>query len=135
MSRRTFIRKSSCDRVRCYFLVHTFKINKIWIDFIKRFPRYSQVVKNFFRLYLRKSSCVRVEIFAVSIPSIHLSNKQKRTRLSLAVYISFAHGRIDPWADRHFSKKFSFFLLDQQYICMSIPISIISQILSHSGQS
>ena len=75
-------------------LFSTFKINKVWIDFIKRFLRYIKVLKNFIRLKLRKSSCVRVEILAVSMPSIHLSNKKKphsiiSTRSRVLVYITF----------------------------------------------
>ena len=68
-----------------YFLFQTFKIEKVWIDFINRFPKYSQVVKNFIRLYLRKSSCDRVEILEISIPGMHLSNKKNRNRLSSPV--------------------------------------------------
>ena len=56
--------------------------------------------RTFIRLQLRKCSCVRVEIFAVSIPSIHLWNKKNRIsiifiRSWVLVYIAFAHGRTD----------------------------------------
>ena len=113
------LRAIGSNRFWCYFLVHTFKIKKVWIDFIKRFP--SKVVKNFIRLYLRKPSCVRVEILAVSIPSTHLSNKKTALdyRSWVLVYITFAHGRTDGRTDRQifFEKVF-----------LSLPISIIFQI-------
>ena len=114
------LRAFGSNRFWCYFLVHTFKIKKVWIDFIKRFPRYSKVVKTFMRLSLRKPSCVRVEILAVSIPSIHLSK-----RSWVLVYITFAHARTD---GQTFFEKVFFFLADQEYIYMPIPISTISQI-------
>ena len=85
MAIRTFIcfqlRKSSCDRVQPGLVVFSsscniFIIKKVWIDFIKRCPRYSKVVKNFIRLYLRKSSCVRVENFGTSISGMCVSNKK-----------------------------------------------------------
>ena len=50
MARRTSkignLRAFGSNRFWCYFLVHTFKIKKVWIDFIKRFPRHSKVLKN-----------------------------------------------------------------------------------------
>ena len=99
------LRAIGSNQFYCYFLVHLF-------------PRYSKVVKNFIRLQLRKSSCVRIEIFAVSIPSIHLSNK-KATLNYLYRFLSFSvhnfcartDGLMDGRTDRHFLKKFYFFLL------------------------
>ena len=115
------------------FLVHIFKIKKVGIDFIKRCPRYSKVVQNFIRLQLRKPSCIRVEILAVSIPSIHLSNKKTALDylyplLSFSVHCVLLRpaGRTD---GQTFFEKVFFFLADQEYIYMSIPISTISQIL------
>ena len=79
-TRRTFIRlqlwQTSYDRFQSGLVLFSspYLPNKrVRIDFINRIPGYSKVVKNFIRLYLRKYSCVR---FAVSIPSIHLSNKK-----------------------------------------------------------
>ena len=82
------------------------------------------IVKNFIRIYLRKSSCVRFEI-AVLIPSIHLSNK-KTAIVYLYPFLSFSVHKFCGPTDI-FPKNF-LFLPDQEYIYMSIPISIISQI-------
>ena len=133
------LRAFGSNRVWCYFLVHTFKIKKVWIDFIKRFPIYSKVVKNFIRLWLRKSSCVWVEILAVSIPNIHLSNKKPHsiifTRSWVLVYISFAHGRTDGRTERHFSKKFYYFLLIKNiYTCLCLS-RLFFKFHPHSDQS
>ena len=114
MARRTFIRlqlrKSSCDWVQLFL-----------VDFIKRFPRYSKVVKNFIRLYLRKPSCVHV----VSIPSIHVSTK-KIARDYLYKFLSFSVHNFCARTDRHFSKKYSFFFLIKNiYTKVSIHFFIL----------
>ena len=145
MARRTFIRlqlrKSSCDWVQSVLVLFSssYRQNKkVWIDFIKRFPRYSKVAKNFIRLYLRKSSCVRVEILAVSIPSIHFSNK--KTALDyLYPFLSFSvhnfYARTDGRTDRHFSKKFSFFFLIKNiYTCLYLS-RLFFKFHPHSDQS
>ena len=86
------------SRVWWYFLVHILKIKKVWIDSIKRD---SKVVKNFIRLYLRKSSCVRVENF----DSHYTPFKQKKshsiifTRSKVLVYTNFADGQTDGQTD------------------------------------
>ena len=96
MARRTFIRfqlrKLRSNRFWCYFLTHTFKIKKVWIDFIKRFSRYSKVVK----VYTFQTKKPLSIIF---------------TRSWVLVYITLAHGRTYGRTDRHFLKKFYFFLL------------------------
>ena len=90
MKLTSILRAIGTNRCWCYFLVHTFKIKKVWIHFIKRFPWYSQVFKNFIWLLLRKSSCVRVEILAVSIANIHLSNKKRSALDYLYPFLSFS---------------------------------------------
>ena len=77
-----------------------------------------------FRLYLRKFSCDRLEILAVSIPSIQLSNKTACNYLSPFSGFSVQNfcGRTDS------SPKRLGFLPNQEFICMSMPMSIISQI-------
>ena len=95
----------------------TFKINKLWIDFIKRFPRYSKVVKNK-SIKLCKFSCVRVEIFAVSFQT--KPHSIIFTRSWVLMYITFAHGRTEGRTNRHFLKKFYFFLFIKNiYTCLS----------------
>ena len=42
-------------------------------------------VENFIQLLLRESSCDRVEILGISIPSMQLSNQKKRFWLSSSV--------------------------------------------------
>ena len=72
-----------------YFLVHTFKIKKTWIDTINRIRRYEELVKTFIRLLIRKSSFDLREILVGSIPSRHLSTKQPNaTIFILYLYIS-----------------------------------------------
>ena len=100
-----------------------------YVKLVTSFEHQDMARRTFIRLQPRKASCVRVEILAVSIPSIHLSNKNKKphsiisTRSWVLVYITFAHGRTD---GQIFFEKVFFFL--QEYIYMSIPISIIFQI-------
>ena len=69
------------------------------------------------RLQLRKSSCVRVEIFAVSIPRIHQKKQHSIiiTRSWVLVYITFVHGWTDGRTDI-FWKSFIFSSLSRIYI-------------------
>ena len=139
MARRTFIRlqlrKSSCDRVQSVLVLFSspyLKNKKSLNRFHQTVPEIQQSLKNFIRLQLRKPSCVQVEILAVSIPSIHLSN-QKTVLDYLYSFLSFSvHNlcaRTDGLTDgQKFFENVLFFPPDQEYIYMSIPISIISQI-------
>ena len=121
------------SRVWWYFLAHIFKIKKVWIDFIKRFPRYSKVGINFIRLFLRKSSCVPVQISEFRFP-LYAAFNYLYPFSSFSVY-KFC-GRTDRQTDWHsFLEKVLFFLTDQEYIHMSIPISIIFQISRPCDQS
>ena len=114
------LRAIGSSRFWCYFLVHTFQIKKLWIDFTKRFPKYSKVVKNFIRLQLRKFLCVRIEIRCFD--SQYTAFKPKKphsiifTRCWVLVYVTFAHGRTDWRKGRHFWNSFIFSSWSRIYI-------------------
>ena len=104
MAGRTF------SRVWWYFLVHIFKIKKVWIDF-KRFPRYSKVVQNFTRFYLRKSSC----FFALCTFQTKRPHSIISTRSQVLVYTNFSDGRTDGRTDI-FRKSFLFSYSSKIYV-------------------
>ena len=132
MARRTFVllqlRKSSCfgfSRVSWYFLVHIFKIKKpgsissigswdieksLKISFASNFVSLRAFVQFRFPAYTIQTKKTHSIIF---------------TRSWVLVYITLAHGRTDR---QTFFEKVFFFLSDQEYIYVSIPISTISQI-------
>ena len=98
------------------FRVHSFKMQKVRIDSVDRIHKYSKVVKNFIRAQRRKYSCDLCEILAGSILGINLSNKENRMQY------------LYPFSNSRTKKvlRTDGRLPDQEYICMSIPISIIS---------
>ena len=110
------------SRIWWYFLVHIF-------DFIKRFPRYSKVVKNFILFYLHKSSCDRIHFDSRYVPF-----KEKKTHY-LYPFSSFSVHKFCGRPDKHFSKKFSFFLLIKNiYTCLYLP-RLFFKFHPHSVQS
>ena len=130
------LRAFGSNRFWCYFLVHTFKIKK----FESISSNGSRDIPKSLKISFG-SSFVNLRAFgwkflAVSIASIHLSNKKKphsiiSTRSWVLVYITFAHGR----TDRHFSKKFSFFLLIRNiYTCLYLS-RLFLKFHPHSDQS
>ena len=103
----------------CYFLVHTFQIKK----FESISSNGSRDIAKSLKISFGSSFvslCVRVEIFAVSIPSIHLSNK--KTLDYLYLFLSFSvHNFCARTDGQTLFEKVLFFPPAQEYI----PISII----------
>ena len=118
MARRTFIRvqlrKSSCYRVQ--------SVKTVWIDFIKRFPRFSKVVKITFVYSFVSPRAFGSKFRQFRFPPFKQPHLIIFTRSGVLVYITFAHGLTDGRTERHFSKKFYFFLLIKNiHIYMSEP--------------
>ena len=114
-------------RVWCYFLVHTFKIKKFG-SISSNGPR--EIAKSLKISF--GSSFVKLRAFGSKFDSQYTPFKQKKTALDyLYSFLSFSVNnfcaRTDGRTDRHFLKKFYFFLMIKS-IYMSIPISTISQI-------
>ena len=107
------IRVFGSNRFWCYFLVHTFKIKKFKSISLNGSRDIAKSLKISFG-----SSFVNLRAFG-SFDSQYTPFKQKKphsiisTRSWVLVYITFAHGR----TDRHFSKKFYFYLLIKN-ICL-----------------
>ena len=117
------LRAIGSNRFWCYLLVHTFKIKN----------RFESILSNGSR-DIAKSLKISFGSSFVSFrnfDSQYTSFKQKKlhsiifTRSSGLVYTTFADGRTN---GQTFSEKVLFFPPDQEYICMSISISIIFQI-------
>ena len=124
--------------VWCYFLVRTFKIKKFESISSNGFRDIAKSLKISFG-----SSFVSLRAFGSfgSFDSHYTPFKQKKphsiisTLSWILVYITSAHGRTDGRTDRQtffekvfFFLLFFFFLPDQEYIYLSISISIIFQI-------
>ena len=141
MARRTFIRlqlrKSGSghgnraigsNQVWCYFLVHTFKIKKVWIDFIKRFPRYSKVN---LRAFGSKFWQFRFAVYTFQTKKTALDYFYPFLSFSVHNFCARTDGR----TDRHFSKKFSFFFLIKNiYTCLYLS-RLFFKFHPHSDQS
>ena len=139
MARRTFIRlqlrKSSCVRFWCYFLVHTFKIKK----FESISSNLSRDIAKSLKISFG-SSFVNFRAFGSKFWQFRFpvyTFQTNKTALDyLYPFLSFSVHNFCARTDRHFSKKFSFFFLIKNiYTYMSIPISIISQISTPCDQS
>ena len=130
MARRTFIRvqlrKSSCVRVHSVLVLFSKKsVNR----FHQMVPEIQESRQKF-----HSPSCVRVEILADSIPSIHLSNR--KTALDyLYLFLSFSvHNFCARTDGQTFFEKVFFFLPDQEYIYMFI-LRLFFKFHPHSDQS
>ena len=84
------LRTIGTNRVWCCFLAYTFKVKKDRIDFINWTTRYSQVVKNFIRFYLRKSSSDRVESFGWHFRYLVYTFQTKKSSHVLHTFLSFS---------------------------------------------
>ena len=116
------LRAIGFNRVWCYFLVSIVKIKKHRIDSISWSLRVSIVVLRAFGSKCR----FPVDTFQTKKPHSIIS-----TRSWVLVYITFAHGR----TDRHFLKKFYFFLLIKNiYTCLYLS-RLFLKFHPHSDQS
>ena len=142
MVRRTFIRlqlrKSSSNRVWCYFPVHTFKIKK----FESISSNGSRDIAKSLKISFG-SSFVSLRAFGSKFWQFRFpvyTFQTKKTALDyLYPFLSFSvHNfcaRTDGRTNRHFSKKFSFFFLIKNiYTCLYLS-RLFFKFHPHSDQS
>ena len=116
------LRAIGSNGVLCYFLVHTFKVKMNGSRDIAKSLKISF-----------GSSFVSLRAFGSQLRFPVYTFQTKKNALDyLYPFLSFSVynfcARTDGRTDRHFFEKVLFFPPDQEYIYMSIPISIIFQI-------
>ena len=116
------LRAIGSNRVWCYFLVHTFKIKKFESISSNGFRDIAKSLKISFGSSFVSLRAFGSKFWQFRFPVYTFQTKKKPhsiifIRSWVLVYITFAHGRMDGQ---------TFF--DQEFIYMSIPISIIFQI-------